>query len=264
MPKKNETPTTRMTPKRRNHDAQGEQLLAQHERGAATAEIIERDDGYIDVGSKHGNYFEEYEQWSPLEQRAVEFARGRVLDIGCGAGRHGLYLQQQGCDVTGIDVSPGAIKVCKARGLKKALTRPVSDIDKFAPAAFDTVIMLGNNFGLFGNALHARRLLKKLRRITSPDARIIAGTRNPYATADPNHLAYHRRNRQRGRMPGQIRMRIRFERAISPWFDYLFVSPDEMTRLLQNTDWRIDEFVGVGRPNYFAIIGKRERRESPS
>jgi SAM-dependent methyltransferase len=232
-------------------------LLAQHQKGSPTAEIIERDDGYIDTGSEPGSYFLEYSQWPATEQQALQFARGRVLDIGCGAGRHSLYLQQQGHDVTGIDASPGAVKVCKARGLKKALARPISDIDKFDREAFDTIVMLGNNFGLFGSALNAKRLLKELHRITSADARIIAGTRNPYSTGDPNHLAYHRWNRQRGRMPGQFRMRARFERAIGPWFDYLFVSPDEMTRLLEDTEWRIEECLGADGPNYFAIIGKR-------
>jgi len=58
-------------------------------------------------------------------------------------------------------------------------------------------------------------------------------------------------------------MRIRFGNAISPWFDYLLVSPDEMTELLDGTDWRVEEFVGAERTVYFAIIGKRKRRESP-
>ncbi|HDO42228.1 MAG TPA: methyltransferase domain-containing protein [Candidatus Bathyarchaeota archaeon] len=55
-----------------------------------------------------------------MEQEAMKFIRGRVLDIGCGAGRHSIYLQNKGFNVIGIDISPLAIKVCRLRGLKKA------------------------------------------------------------------------------------------------------------------------------------------------
>lgn len=111
-----------------NRDAYGRQLLAQYEKGEATAEIIERDDQYIDFGSEAGLYFTEYEQWSPLEKQAVERARGRILDIGCGAGRHSLYLQEKGFDVTGIDNSPGAIEVWPpARSEKRALLPDCGD-----------------------------------------------------------------------------------------------------------------------------------------
>jgi 2-polyprenyl-3-methyl-5-hydroxy-6-metoxy-1,4-benzoquinol methylase len=54
---------------------------------------MERDDNYIDTGSEAGLYFTEYAQWSPLERLAIEFARGKILDVGCGAGQQGLYLQ---------------------------------------------------------------------------------------------------------------------------------------------------------------------------
>jgi SAM-dependent methyltransferase len=240
-----------------NQDAYGQQLLAQFHSHAPTAEIIERDDRFVDTGSEAGLYFLNYKQWSPLERRAIKLAEGRVLDIGCGAGRHSLYLQEKGFDVTGIDISPGAVKVCKLRGLKKALVRPIIDVDKFKPNSFDTVLMLGNNFGLFGSAAQAKLLLKKLYRITSPDAQIIAGTRNPYKTSDPNHQHYHRLNKKRGRMPGQIRMRVRFAKTVGPWFDYLFVSPKEMGVVLSDTDWQVEKFIGPEEAKYFAVIRKR-------
>lgn len=239
-----------------NHDAYGQQLLAQFQRGEPTVEIIEREDGYIDTGSDAGTYFRDHRVWPRLERQALRFVRGKVLDIGCGAGRHSLFLQQKGFDVTGIDASPGAVRVCKARGLKKGLVRPIADVDKFKPRVFDTVLMLGNNFGLLGNLQSGKRLLKALHRITSPGARIIAGTRNPETTTNPHHLAYQRWNLSRGRMRGQIRMRIRFERTIGPWFDYLFVSPDEMRMLLEGTGWKPERFLGEERSDYFAIIRK--------
>lgn len=240
-----------------SRDAYGQQLLAQHNSRTATVEIIEREDRFIDIGSEAGMYFRNYKQWSSLERHGIKVAKGRILDIGCGAGRHSLYLQQKGFDVTGIDISPGAVKVCKLRGLKKAFVRPITDLDKFKPYSFDTVLMLGNNFGLFGSAKGAKLLLKKLYRVTSPDARIIAGTRNPYKTSDPNHLQYHRLNKKRGRMPGQIKMRVRFEKTVGAWFDYLFVSPEEMEDILSDTDWQVERFIGPEEANYFAVIRKK-------
>jgi len=193
---------------KKGEDAYGKQLLAQYNNQTPTAEIIERDDNYIDFGSDAGLYFTEYEQWSSLEQQAIQRAKGRVLDIGCGAGRHALYLQQKGFDVTGIDNSPGAVEVCKSRGLQKAFVRPINEIDKFAPDSFDTILMLGNNFGLFGSSDNTKSILKEMSQITAQNANIIAGTRNPYKTDEAEHLEYHKFNRQRGRMAGQIRMRV--------------------------------------------------------
>jgi SAM-dependent methyltransferase len=238
-------------------DAYGRQLLAQYHSRRPTVEIIERDDRFIDTGSEASMYFRDYKQWSPLERRAIKLAKGRILDIGCGAGRHSLYLQQKGLDVTGIDISPGAVKVCKLRGLKKAIVRPITDVDKFRHDSFDTVLMFGNNFGLFGNAKGAKLILKKLYRITSPCARILVGTRNPYKTDDPNHLQYHRLNKKRGRMPGQIRMRVRFEKTVGAWFDYLLVSPEEMEDILSNTEWQVERFIGPEEATYFAVIRKK-------
>jgi SAM-dependent methyltransferase len=240
-----------------NEDAYGKQMLAQFHGRTPTVEIIERDDNYIDTGSHQGLYFLEYEDWSALERRAIEHARGRVLDIGCGAGRHALYLQSKGFDVVGIDNSPGAIKVCKLRGLKKALVRPIQEIGKFRANAFDTILMLGNNFGLFGSAENALTLLETMSRITAPGAQIIAGTLNPYRTDKKEHLEYLRFNKRRGRMAGQIRFRIRYGKAIGEWMDYLFVSPEEMEKMLEKTDWRVKEFLMSEGANYFAVIEKK-------
>lgn len=238
-------------------DAYGKQLLAQYNQEVPTAEIIERDDNFLDFGSDAGLYFTEYEDWSDLERQAINRAKGRILDVGCGAGRHALYLQKKGFDVTAIDNSPGAIKVCRARGFKEALVRPINDVDRFKRDSFDTILMLGNNFGLFGDRENAKAILGKFARITSSDAKIIAGTRNPYRTGDQDHLAYHKLNKKRGRMAGQIRMRIRYGKIVGEWFDYLFVSPDEMRDILSDTDWHIAELINSEEANYFAVIEKQ-------
>lgn len=239
------------------HDAYGEQLLEQYHSQTPSAELIERDDGCIDFGSEAGLYFTEYEKWSPGEREAIALAAGRILDIGCGAGRHALYLQEKGFDVTGIDNSSGAIEVCRARGLKKAFVRPIENVHEFPENYFDTILMFGNNFGLFGSPENAPAILEKFSRITAPAARIIAQTRNPYLTDDLAHLKYHEFNCRRGRLPGQLTLRVRYGETASDWFDYLFVSPEEMSEIFKDTGWQIERFILPEKANYFAVISKK-------
>ncbi len=240
-----------------NEDAYGRYLLAQYNKQVETGEIIERDDSFIDTGTLYGYYLSDYADWQKSEQPAIDRARGNVLDIGAGAGRHSLYLQEKGLQVTAIDNSPGAIELCKLRGVQNATVTAIENVDELAPESFDTILMLGNNFGLFGSQQNARTILEKLHRITTANAQIIAGTRNPYKTDDSEHLEYHELNRRRDRMPGQITMRVRYRKTVGAWFDYLFVSPDEMQEIISHSDWQIQEFIESGEANYFAVIGKK-------
>jgi cyclopropane fatty-acyl-phospholipid synthase-like methyltransferase len=131
----------------------------------------------------------------------MRFVRGKVLDVGCGAGRVALYLQKKGFDVLGIDLSPLAVRVCKLRGLKRVRALPAAKISQLDDK-FDTILMFGNNFGLFGSYKRGRAMLRSFCKATSENARIIAESTDPYKTDNPIHLAYHRRNRRRGRMSG--------------------------------------------------------------
>ena len=147
-----------------------------------------------------------------------------------------------------------AIAVAKERGLRAA---EVLSIDELSAdlGVFDTILMLGNNFGLFGSAAKARRSLRRFKAFTRPGATLIAESLNVYETSDPDHLAYQAANRERGRMSGQIRMRARYKRFATPWFDYLMVSPAEMETLVDDTGWRVAKRYEVaGRRLYTAIL----------
>jgi len=132
----------------------------------------------------------------------------------------------------------------------------IDQINKFKPAIFDTVILLGHNFGLFGDFKKAKMLLRKLYRITAPGVLIIAETLDPYKTNNPAHLGYHKLNRKRGRMSGQMKIRLRFSQYIGEWFDYLFVSKQEMQEILKDSGWKIKKFIDYNNPTYTAIIEK--------
>jgi 2-polyprenyl-3-methyl-5-hydroxy-6-metoxy-1,4-benzoquinol methylase len=80
-------------------DAFGQEMWAFY-KGEEASEMVKRDDGYFDASPKGpAIYFSEYEDWDQIERRGMEFVKGKVLDIGCGAGRHSLYLQKRGFDV---------------------------------------------------------------------------------------------------------------------------------------------------------------------
>lgn len=216
---------------------------------------VERSDGLMDHPVSARIYFQPYEEWRELDQRAAGLARGRVLDVGCGAGRLPLHLQERGLEVVAIDNSPAAIEVCRQRGVRDARVLSIEDVGP-ALGTFDTIIFLGNNFGLFGSAAGARRLLPRFHRLTARDGRLVAQVVDPYRTDDPGHLAYHEANRRAGRMPGQIKLRVHHGGRRTPWFDYLFVSLAELRDLLADTGWRVAEVIESGGPAYLAVIAK--------
>jgi SAM-dependent methyltransferase len=239
-------------------DAYGHLILS-YSLGEKCIEVVERDDGLIDPsGTLPKGYFSKYPQWPRHEKKALKHVKGKVLDIGIGAGRHSIYLQKKGYDATGIDSSPLAIEVSRKRGLKKAKTLSIEDIGRFKPKTFGTILMLGNNFGLFGSISKANRLLKTMHRITSAEAVIIAETTDPYKTKNPDHLRYQQMNKSLGRIPGQIRIRIRHKTHIGGWFDYLFLSKNELKNLLTETGWKIEKTIDSDGPQYIAILKKRK------
>lgn len=225
-------------------------------RGEGGYEIVEREDGFLSVSPGPRLYFSEISEWTEPEQAAMQYVRGKVLDIGCGAGRHALYLQEQGFDVTGIDNSPHAIEVCKARGLRQTQLLPVTQISP-ALGSFDTILMLGNNFALLGNVKRARWLLRRFSNVTSEQGKIIAQSRDPYQTSLREHLEYQEANRKRGRLSGEARIRVRYKKYATPWFDFLMVSVEELLTLLRETHWQVKDILDGSQGSYVAIIEKR-------
>jgi SAM-dependent methyltransferase len=237
-----------------HEDAFGHEIL-DHFKGTPTVEIVERDDGYIMASSGPHLYFAPYEEWWDCEKEAMTYVRGRVLDVGCGAGRHALYLQERGHDVLGIDLSPLAVKVSRERGVRNVQVLPLTAIGPKL-GAFDTILMLGNNFALFGKPDRARRLLRRFHRITPETGCVIAQTRDPYQTDEPEHLEYHERNRHLGRMPGEARIRVLYKRHRTPWFDFLMVSKGEMSALVEGTGWTLSRTIEEKNGIYVAVLTK--------
>lgn len=114
--------------------------------------------------------FRTYQDMPKIEKKALQLAKGKILDVGCGAGSHSLFLQQKGFEVTAIDISPKAIQACQLRGVKDARIQHLLELEN---EQFDTILLLMNGTGIFGTLAETSKYLQKLKSLLTPNGQII-------------------------------------------------------------------------------------------
>ena len=113
--------------------------------------------------------FRTYKDMPNIEKKALSLCKGRILDVGCGAGSHSLYLAKKGLEITSIDVSKGAIQVCELRGVPNPILKSLLDIK----AVFDTILILMNGTGIFETLDQVDVYLKHLKSCLRPNGQIL-------------------------------------------------------------------------------------------
>ncbi|HEX3956755.1 MAG TPA: methyltransferase domain-containing protein [Trebonia sp.] len=216
--------------------------------------VVERDDGFVSVDSiEYLGGLDERDEW------AVSRATGRVADVGAGAGRAALALQERGQQVTAIEVSRGAAQACRTRGVRDVyLGTPRQAAAGGLAGGFDSALLLGNNIGLLGSRDDAGPFLDGLGALLRPHGVIVGTAIDPYQTREPVHLEYHERNRRRGRLPGHATIRVRYQDIASDWFDWLIPSPEELAALARPAGWQVTELRRGPGPGY-AVVLRRVR-----
>lgn len=115
--------------------------------------------------------FRSFDEMPSIEQKALLFAKGKTLDVGCGAGSHSLYLQnERNIDVHSIDISKNAIQACSLRGLKNAQAIDVLDLEN---EKYDTILLLMNGTGIFETLEKTTIYLQKLKSLLNPNGQIL-------------------------------------------------------------------------------------------
>lgn len=114
--------------------------------------------------------FRSYKQMPKIEQKALNLAQGKILDVGCGAGAHAIYLQEKGFDIKAIDISKNSVEACKLRGITNVHVENILDIKD---EKYDTILLLMNGTGIFGRLIHITKYLQHLKSLLTPGGQIL-------------------------------------------------------------------------------------------
>ena len=162
--------------------------------------------------------FRSYDEMPPLEQRALNEARGKVLDVGAGAGCHALALRERGLDVTAVDISPLSCETMKERGI--ANVECVNIFSQRFQERFDTLLLLMNGTGIAGKLSRLPQLLSRLKQLMNPGAQILIDSSDlRYVYEDENGVldvdldgAYY----------GEVDYQMTYRNIIGKSFDWLY------------------------------------------
>ncbi len=189
--------------------------------GDTDAKILVHSD-LADTEELQASYlFRSYRDMPIHEKKAMELARGKILDIGACAGAHSLYLQNMGYDVTAIDISPGCCEVMEKRGLKNVI---YGDIFDFKQGEFDTIYLLMNGIGIAGTMPNLPELFEYLKSFLTPSGKIV------FDSSDLQYLYLDSGKAQNipinnDRYYGEIVYNLQYKNLFSKDFFWLFADP---------------------------------------
>lgn len=172
--------------------------------------------------------FRDYDAMPLIEQKALDLCQGTVLDVGCGAGSHSLYLQNRGVAVTGLDESEGAVFTSKTRGVNNIIH---SNIYDYSGMKFDTLLLLMNGTGIAGQLNEVPRLLSHLEGLLTPGGQILIDSSDIIYMFEDEDGDYWIPNN--GKYYGEVEFTMEYKGLKSDPFDWLYLDYNRLKRLAE-------------------------------
>lgn len=176
-------------------------------------------------------YFRDMDSMPELEWAALHQCRGRILDIGAGAGSHALALQEMKLDITALDISPLSTAVMQARGVSKVINEDFFNLN--TETGYDTLLLLMNGIGLSGTLSGLRLFLAKARTLLQPGGQLI------FDSSDIAYL-YDGKPPKSPEYYGEILYQYEYRRRRSDWFKWLFIDRKTLTNIATEEGWQIE------------------------
>jgi SAM-dependent methyltransferase len=229
----------------------GAALLDFH-RGATDAEVVISSDLWEDEPTPVAAFYRPDGQNLPeLEQRALELCRGRVLDLGAGAGRHALELQRAGHEVVAVDVLEEAVEIMTDRGVADARC---GNLGAVAGERFDTVLMLMHGLGIVGDLRGLGELLQGLERHLAPEARVVCDSADLGAVLESEAPGVVDDLVGGDRYIGEVEFRLRYRALEGEPYPWLFVDPDALAIIGSSAGFSVEIAATGARGAFLAVL----------
>lgn len=188
------------------------------------------------------HYFRSPDDMPELEWIALQHCRGRILDIGAGAGSHSVALQRLGLEVTALEISPLAAGVIKARGVRQVLCQDFFTLT--GDSQYDTLLLMMNGIGLAGNLVRLRAFLRKARALSRPGAALLFDSSDISYLYDkiPPPSAYY----------GELLYQYEYRRQLSDWFPWIFIDQQTLAHVAAAEGWNMELLFEDGK-NQFLV-----------
>jgi SAM-dependent methyltransferase len=227
------------------------QMVRDYYRDELTGQpVYHRDDG--ERSPAHcAWYFAGPAEWGAFDRDGIARSRGTVLDVGCGVGRSLRWLAGEGHDTVGLDASPGAVRVARARGT----TAVLGDMEQLPIGTdrADTALFVGTHVGAVETEARLRSLVQSLDEVLRPGGRIVADMIDPTVT-EQEDLREYLTNRWQGTGVATRRFRLEYNGQRGAWRTLLMCSPDALARILEPTVWTCSTVdCGEGTRYYFVL-----------
>lgn len=235
-------------------------LLDHHRDGRPRRVKALRADG-VEFEIETEEYFTLEGELAELDRLALDLARGRVLDVGAGAGRHALALEAKGCEVVAIDVSPTCVALCRERGVRDARELDVMTLAGAAGEGaredaaralgdFDTIFFGMQTLGVAGGVVPLGRLLAGLRRILRPGGAVIADS-------SELRVAWEGDEADRSPARGEIVLSTRYRRLRGEPFPWLYLAEADLAAIAEEAGFALETSGRVSSGEYLVALRPR-------
>jgi SAM-dependent methyltransferase len=186
-----------------------------------------------------------------LERTALDECRGRVLDLGAGAGAHSLELQNRGFQVKAVDVSAGAVQIMQQRGVREVACHDVFELStRLSEERYDTLLMLMNGLGVVGTLEGLEKFLALARPLLVPGGQILATSSDiSYLYEDEDGALVFDLNAP---YYGEVEYQMSYAGQTGPTFHWLFADPTIVQDYAEAAGYEV-EFLGEDEQQQFLV-----------
>lgn len=232
-------------------DAFGRMLLAYHRNEYDGSGRYRSHTGTLRDGHPEWYFGESFDAETEQALDVVQDVGDTVVDAGCGAGSHTLRLQQAGLDVLATDVSPGALRVARKRGVERIARGDLRSL----PTISECVFLAGTQLGLGGSTAAFQKTLEALAAATTDSAHVVGDLKDPFAV-EAQSVAGGDELRTFDREEGTAtrRFRTEYRDLAGPWLELLCLTPEAARRAIAPTTWQLDDIIEGDGARYFLVL----------